>query len=339
MFLSKRSNGIYYLWYNDDFGHKRKVSTRARRKSEALKFLQSFRESENRRANCLNRTLLSDFTEEFLAYSKDVHRPKTQEMFRTALRALLKSTGDVPIQKLGIRDIERFLAENAKRVSERTLRAYFVTLASAFETGKRWNLIAGNTFRQVEKPKLRELQPAYLKKDDFHKLLDTVEDPDLRDLYICAVSTGLRLGELSSLQWTNVDFERGVINIRNSEQFTTKSGRNRTVPMNAQVLSIMQERQSRAGSELVFHRNGRRMTKEYVSKGFRYYANKAALDKRLHFHSLRHTFASWLVAEGVSLYEVQKLMGHSSISITQTYSHLQPEQMHPTVNRISVPLN
>jgi integrase/recombinase XerD len=57
-------------------------------------------------------------------------------------------------------------------------------------------------------------------------------------------------------------------------------------------------------------------------------------DKNLHFHSLRHTFASWLVQDGVSLYEVQKLLGHSSIAVTQVYSPLQPEQLHATVNRI-----
>jgi site-specific recombinase XerD len=60
---------------------------------------------------------------------------------------------------------------------------------------------------------------------------------------------------------------------------------------------------------------------------------------RLHLHSLRHTFASWLVQDGVSLYEVQKLLGHSSIAVTEIYSHLQPEQLHETVNRLKVSLN
>ena len=328
MFLSKRTNGIYYLWYKDGFGHRRKVSTRARRKADALRFLQSFRDSEGRRTGRISSTLLSTFTKEFLAYSKDVHRPKTQEMFRTALRALLESTGDLSLQTLGIRAIEGFIAEKSKTLSERTVRAYFVTLASAFETAKRWNLIADNPFRKVEKPKLRELQPAYLKKADFQRLLKVVDDPDLRDLYVCAVSTGLRLGELAALQWTDVDAERGTISVRNSEQFTTKSKRNRTIPMNTQILKMMQERCSRASSELVFHRNGRRLSKEYVSKGFRSYADRAGLDRSIHFHSLRHTFASWLVAEGVSLYEVQKLMGHSSISCSPSESSGQLRGRH-----------
>ena len=81
------------------------------------------------------------------------------------------------------------------------------------------------------------------------------------------------------------------------------------------------------------------MEKDFISKTFKKCVLDAELDERLHFHSLRHTFASWLVQEGVSLYEVQKLLGHPSSSVTQIYSHLQPEQMHSTVNRIDLPLN
>jgi len=57
------------------------------------------------------------------------------------------------------------------------------------------------------------------------------------------------------------------------------------------------------------------------------------------FFNLGHTFASWLVQDGVSLYEVQKLLGHSNIAVIQMYSHLQPEGLHSTVNRITIPSN
>jgi site-specific recombinase XerD len=65
----------------------------------------------------------------------------------------------------------------------------------------------------------------------------------------------------------------------------------------------------------------------------------AGLDDRLHFHSARHAFASWLVRAGVSLYEVQKLLGHSSPTVTEVYSHLQPEHLHGRVNKITVSMN
>ena len=63
---------------------------------------------------------------------------------------------------------------------------------------------------------------------------------------------------------------------------------------------------------------------------------KLGLDKRFGFHSLRHTFAPWLVKEGVSIYEVQKLPGHSSVAVTQVYSHLAASELQGTVNKLSL---
>ena len=92
-------------------------------------------------------------------------------------------------------------------------------------------------------------------------------------------------------------------------------------------------------SEFVFSIRDKQIDEDMLTHLFKEYVLKAGLESRLHFHSLRHTFASWLVQDGVSLYEVQKLLGHSNIAVTQVYSHLQPEGLHSTVNRISIPLN
>lgn len=59
----------------------------------------------------------------------------------------------------------------------------------------------------------------------------------------------------------------------------------------------------------------------------------------LHFHSLRRTFATWLAQNGAGIYEVQKLMGHSSVAVTQVYSHLVPSELHSAVDKISLSLN
>jgi site-specific recombinase XerD len=62
----------------------------------------------------------------------------------------------------------------------------------------------------------------------------------------------------------------------------------------------------------------------------------AGLAEELKFHSLRHTFATWLIQESASLYELQKLLGHSDIKTTQMYAHLSASDLHATVNRISL---
>ena len=84
--------------------------------------------------------------------------------------------------------------------------------------------------------------------------------------------------------------------------------------------------------------NGKKILDIWLSRKFKYYISKMDIDQSLHFHILRHTFASWLVQSGVPIYEVQLLMGHSTIRVTQIYSHLVPKQLRTSVEMI-VPSN
>jgi site-specific recombinase XerD len=339
MFLSKRSNGVYYLWFWDESGKRSKVSTKTHSKPEAQRFLSEFIQKGKEQKSRQSTILLSQFQAEFLTYSTSNHSPKTTRSYKTAFREFIRIVGDKGIRNVTVRDIEQFLSVKKQEASERTARAYFVTLASAYQTAIRWKYLHTNPFRSVEKPRLPEKLPVYLSKDAFRTLQSVTEDSDLRELFQLAVSTGMRLGEILNLQWTDIDQTRKLIRVGNSEGFTTKSKRGRNIPMSDQLSEIMVLRKGRASSELVFHLNGKKHREEFVSKRFKASVRKAGLDDKLHFHSLRHTFASWLVQDGVSLYEVQKLLGHSNISVTQVYSHLQPEKLHSTVNRINISVN
>jgi len=336
MFLSKHPNGIYYLFFHDELGIRRKVTTKCRRKCEATKFLQSFKVSERERRLSQERRRLSQFKEDFLAYSRTVHTVKTQASFETAFKEFLKKLGDVPLHLVNIREIERFLSDKTSEASIWTARKYHTALASAFETAKKWKCISDNPFRQVEKPKAPEVQPAHFTKKEFQDLLKGISEVDFRELCICAVSTGLRLGELLSLEWTEVDFVLKILTVKNSATFTTKNKKIRVVPMSEQLWRMLATRKEGASSELVFHSNGQQLLAEKVSKTFKEYVRAAKLGEKLHFHSLRHTFATWLVQDGASIYEVQKLLGHSSIAVTQIYSHLAASELHSVVNRISL---
>ena len=339
MFLSKLSNGTSYLFFFDELGIRRRVTTKCKLKSEATKFLQNLKVSERERRLNRRRRLLSQFKEDFVAYSRTLHTVKTQECSDTAFRQFQEKVGDVPLHLVGVREIERFLSEKTSEASVWSARKYYISLASAFETARRWHLISQNPFRQVQKPKAPEIHPAYFKLHEFQKLLAFTPNEDFKILCVCAVSTGLRLGELSALRWKDVDLSRKGIIVQNSHEFITKSKENRVVPLNERPSKELAMRKEGSQFELVFHRDGLKLEKDYVSKTFKKCVGDAELNAKLHFHSLRHTFASWLVQDGVSLYEVQKLLGHSSISVTQVYSHLQPEGLHSTVNRITIPMN
>jgi integrase len=199
-------------------------------------------------------------------------------------------------------------------------------------------LLKDNPFLNSSQVKVAEQLPAYMTKDEFKELIKAVNEPVLKDVFLSAACTGLRLGEILNLKWKDVDLERKQIAIVNSETFKTKSGKCRIIPMNDLVYDML-FRRSYIVNEFVFHKNGYQLQVSYVSHKFKKYINDLNFNDKIHFHSLRHTFATWLVQDGVSIYEVQKLLGHSSVKVTEVYSHLAANELHKAVNKISITMN
>jgi len=153
----------------------------------------------------------------------------------------------------------------------------------------------------------------------------------LKDVILFGVGTGLRLSEITSLRWRDVDFVSGFLTVRNHETFKTKSGHERSIPLVGDALSTLikrSESSSTSTDDWVFtNGKGTRLVSGYVSKRFKYYVRLAKLPEEIHFHTLRHTCASWLAQNGVSLLTIQKILGHSDFRDTLIYSHLQPSVM------------
>jgi integrase len=137
---------------------------------------------------------------------------------------------------------------------------------------------------------------------------------------IVALNTGLRLGELIGLTWERVDLSRGVIRLE-----LTKSGRRREVPMN--------DASYRALVGLGPKDSGRVFKTRYIKTAYNNAVEAAQLDD-VTFHTLRHTFASWAIMRGVTLKELQELLGHSSLAIPMRYAHLAPEHLRTAVSRL-----
>ena len=106
--------------------------------------------------------------------------------------------------------------------------------------------------------------------------------------------------------------------------------------MSEELFRLLGERKERIRfeCEIVFHNKyGGKLLETTVSHYFKLYVVDAEINDKLHFHSLRHSFASALVMSGVSLYAVQKLLGHSNSKTTEIYAHLLPQQLHYEINK------
>jgi integrase len=153
----------------------------------------------------------------------------------------------------------------------------------------------------------------------------------LPDFIWLALHTGCRKGELLRLEWRRVDLRSGILYL---EAEHTKAGKRRSVPLNAEARTALENRwryreKHAPSSPWVFcHSDGQRILNVYTS--FNTACRKAGIED-FRIHDLRHTCAAWLVTAGVPLTEVRDLLGHSTINMTERYAHLAPENVRAAV--------
>ena len=335
--LFKRSNGFWYILYLDE-GRTRWKSTGKTLKHEALKVLTEFREHLKKRCPVV---LLSEFVTQFQTMQAQSLRQSTiQRIYLPSFDAFLGVCGNKALAAYTLRDVETFKrAQLENKCSPTYVNIQFRSLRAAFNLAVKWQLLRENPFSISSTVKQPEKLPSFLTKGKFNELLAAVREPVLRDVFRFAALTGMRQGEILNLRWAEADLERKLVTVTSSGRFTTKTGKVRVLPMCDVVFDIVSRRKLTASGEYVFHRNGYPLASSYVTHKFKKYVRQAGLSEDLHFHSLRHTFATWLVKDGASIYEVQKLLGHSSVGMTEGYSHLAASELHSVVNRASLGLN
>ena len=116
-----------------------------------------------------------------------------------------------------------------------------------------------------------------------------------------------------------------------------KLAKGRTIPLNEEICALLTSLKSKSQCDYVFTFRNSRIEEGIITHRFKRYSRKVGLDEGVKFHSLRATFASWLVMKGVSIYSVSKLLGHSDVSTTQKYyAHLEPDTLHSVVEKIVI---
>jgi integrase len=196
---------------------------------------------------------------------------------------------------------------------------------------------ARDRFLSVEEAEklLMELKRNHQIKKEYKEL----KDPKMHDIALISLHTGARAGEIFSLKGDDIDLENDLITLRD-----TKNNETRYAPMTKEVKKILKRRLPENPNAYVFTDTDGEKIKE-VSKSFDRIVDSIGLNagvedrrKKVVFHTLRHTFASWLAIEGIPLYTIAKLMGHKSISMSERYSHLSPDHKKGAVNAVAAAL-
>lgn len=264
--------------------------------------------------------------------------------------------GNIPLQRLSIREVETIVNEARKdKKSAATIRYILAIISQVWHKAEILGVVIGDCpCKKIKKPRQDNRRIRFLTKDEADRLLAelALHSKDMRDIALLSLYTGMRAGEIHALRWVNVNFANETIEI-----VDTKSKKNRTAFMPPEVKEmLLNRRDDKDNSDLVFPGKKGRQRKE-VSDTFDRAVNKLGLNdsgaftmndageevpvritearQRVVFHTLRHTFASWLVQKGIPLYTVSELLGHSTIDMTRRYSHLAPNTLRAAAMMIS----
>jgi integrase len=236
--------------------------------------------------------------------------------------------GDMYLDEIGRREIEGFKAATvAKGLSPASVNHYLKTLQKLIECAMDWGLVETNPVRGVPRLKVDRDKWSFLDFEDAEKFMAAVPKR-WQPLFLCALRTGMRQGELLGLQHQDIDWKRRVIHVRRALSLgslkSTKSFSSREVPITVDLLEALLVTRNN-GSEFVFPaRDGGFLHRKTLARPLRK-ANKDSTVKTIRFHDLRHTFASHLVMAGVPIRTVQELLGHGDLTMTLRYAHLTPE--------------
>lgn len=271
--------------------------------------------------------------ERFLDYLQHQRRvsPHTLNNYRRDLDKLSEFCRQQSLgewEDLRDHDIRRFAAGlrragMAGRSMQRTLSA----IRSFYHYLQREGVARINPADSVSAPKQQRNLPEVLDVDQVARLLDIKADDSLslRDWAIMELmySSGLRLSELASLDLSNIDLADQTVRI------TGKGAKTRIVPIGRyalaaleQWLPVRRELAQQDEAALFVSRRGGRLSGRAIQLRMRQWAIKQGMDKQVHPHMLRHSFASHLLESSGDLRAVQELLGHADISTTQIYTHV-----------------
>ncbi len=230
--------------------------------------------------------------------------------------------------------VEDIKAEAIKRdLSAASVNLILATLRQILNFAIDRNLINENPVSRVKKLKLDNRRVRFLTEDEAEALLAAIKTKsvDTYRIALFSLHMGLRAGEIFNLTWADINQENETVFIKD-----TKTGHNRHAYMTDRVKAEIESMERGQGSDLVFPPREYAKTKhmQLVSRTFNRCVNDLKLNdgiedprQKIVFHSMRHTFASWLVQKGVSIYVVKELLGHRTLTMTERYSHVASDHL------------
>ncbi|MFZ4648911.1 MAG: tyrosine-type recombinase/integrase [Patescibacteria group bacterium] len=231
-------------------------------------------------------------------------------------------------------DIEEYKGKKLQDgQSMKSVNNHLIAFNKCMKTAQDWEVIS-----QIPKAKLLKVPPQtfdFLSIEECSTILNYCEGM-LGEMVLFALYTGVRFGELIAISWDDINFGEGIITIQKSitrgQLGSPKSNRIRHIPLHNNITKVLSARTQRTG--FIFSKENNQPLNPVLCLNHLHRACKRAELRKIGWHVLRHTFASHLVQNNVSIVAVKELLGHADIKTTMRYSHLNDTVTRDAINTL-----
>ncbi len=316
----------------------RKVIMQARTRREAQAFeasvkLAVYNGTYSQSQTTESRPTFAEFVaSDFLPYSKANKRTFYDDCLIT--RTLNNYFGEIYLDGITAKQVEAYKQERLRGITRKgttrspaTVNRELCVLSKIFSLAFDAEMINANPCLRVRKLRQPSGRIRYLSVDEHNRLYEAIAaDKLLFVIVTLALNTGMRRGEILKLRWEQVDFVRGILNIQN-----TKSGKDRVLPMNADVKNVLLSIPRTSEYVLLNEQTG----KPFVDLKERWTrARERAGIKDFRFHDLRHTAGTRLAEAGADAFVIAEILGHSDLKMTKRYVHATDEAKRRAVDKL-----
>lgn len=258
----------------------------------------------------------------------------------------LEYFGNVNLEDITPAKIEDFKRDvkNDRNIKNATVNRYLQALSKMLNIAVANDLLNKNPMWSVKKLKENNYKTRVLSLEEEKRLFAEIERGydvvgrerkpktiypyiHLKPLIECALQTGMRRGEIFNLKWSNIDFEYNFI-----ELLETKSGKSRKIPISSKMMQVLKN--SKNDTEYVFINKETGMPYNDIKRSFHSVLKKADIDD-FRFHDFRHTAATRMLEKGADIRTVQEILGHSSVSVTERYTHTNAQNKKSAIELLS----
>lgn len=333
-------------------------------KTVALKMLADLKTDIKSDKYGLNKPDWEDFKNKYLAWSKANKSEHTYYRDTLSLRYLEEFKEIQYIAELNIEFLDNFKTylknkneilrkefedkkgRSKKRdyrrcgMTEQGLNRTIQSIKAIARKAEDWKLIPAQKWNAIGKYKVAKGRIEFYSTVELKSLLKTAKG--MRDkqtkyspwetVILLGARAGLRRGEMQNLMWKDIDFKKGVLSITPKPDWSPKDFECRDIPLSADLKEYL-SKVPHYGNYVLYDTYGYRFSIDSLTTYFREkVVRKSGIEGNV--HKLRHTFASHLVQNGVDLYVIKELLGHSSITTTEIYAHLRPFNHQQAINQL-----